>query len=234
MNKIARWGIGLVCGGAVLFALVGLLMFYSGEVNNKNTLILPTFSMVCLLIGGVMTIWDLAEKKALSFMASFFPAALILFFCSRKFNPLLDDPDIAVKVQFAGLVMGIFIPMIVLAWFGLRWNKRSVAKREEQERRQAEVDRAYLETIQKTVIVDSSHTATSQPKKSSMVGRAVVGDLLFGTTGAIIGAATAKHTVKEKHATTFLVYFTNGTTRAITVDNNSKEYRMYMSKLSAD
>lgn len=101
------------------------------------------------------------------------------------------------------------------------------------EEKQARIDQEYLDSILKTVIVDSSHTVTNNGVSTgSAVGRAVVGGALFGGVGAVVGASTAKNKITEKHSTTFLVYFTDGTQRAITVDNGSKQYNMYISKLS--
>lgn len=123
---------------------------------------------------------------------------------------------------------------------GLRSVKKSNQKAaivKEKERvaaeKQARIDQDYLDSIVKTVIVDSSHIVTNNGVSTgSAVGRAVVGGAIFGDVGAVVGASTAKNKVTEKHSTTFLVYFTDGTQRAITVDNGSKQYNMYISKLS--
>ena len=89
--------------------------------------------------------------------------------------------------------------------------------------------------IVKTKFIDSSHTATSTSRTStsSAIGRAAVGSMIAGPVGAVVGASTAKqrHTVNEHHTTTFMVYYSDGTHRHETVENNSSKYNLYMSKL---
>lgn len=87
--------------------------------------------------------------------------------------------------------------------------------------------------IVKTKIVDSSHTSSNQVSTGSAVGRAVVGNALFGGVGAVVGASTAKRKTKEHHTTTFLVYYDNGTTLHKTVENGTPLYEKYMAKLEA-
>ena len=90
-------------------------------------------------------------------------------------------------------------------------------------------------SIVKTKIVDSSHTATASSKTStaSAIGRAAVGSAIAGPIGAVVGASTAKQrtTVSEKHTTTFMIYFSDGSRKHETVDNNSQKYELYMRKL---
>lgn len=94
------------------------------------------------------------------------------------------------------------------------------------------------QSVMKTKIIDTSHTATSTAKvnTSSAIGRGVVGGMLAGPAGAIIGASTAKQDtkVKEHHSTTFMVYYSNGTRKHETVENGTELYNIYMSKLDVD
>lgn len=85
--------------------------------------------------------------------------------------------------------------------------------------------------IVKTKIIDTSHTSSDQVSTGSVVGRAVVGNALFGGVGAVVGASTAKKKTKEHHTTTFMVYYDNGMTQHKTVENGSKLYEKYMAKL---
>lgn len=94
---------------------------------------------------------------------------------------------------------------------------------------------ALSASVVKTKFIDSSHTATSTSRTStsSAIGRAAVGSMIAGPVGAVVGASTAKqrHTVNEHHTTTFMVYYSDGTHRHETVENNSSKYNLYMSKL---
>lgn len=85
--------------------------------------------------------------------------------------------------------------------------------------------------IIKTKILDSAHVITTQKKAGSTIARAAVGGVIAGDAGALIGASTAKKQVKEKHTTTFLVYYEGGTVVTKTVDNNSSEYHKLIDKL---
>ena len=91
------------------------------------------------------------------------------------------------------------------------------------------------QTVVKTIFIDSSHTATvtQNPRTGSAIGRAFVGGAIAGPAGAVIGAGTAKQkgNVNETHKTTFIVWYIDGHWEHKTVDNNSKLYNLYMSRL---
>ena len=94
----------------------------------------------------------------------------------------------------------------------------------------------YLEqNVLKTKIIDTSHTATStsRAKTGSSIGRAVVGGMIAGPVGSIVGAGTAKRKteVQERHTTTFMVFYKDGSRRHETVENGSKLYNFYMNKV---
>lgn len=83
----------------------------------------------------------------------------------------------------------------------------------------------------KTKFVDSSHTATSKTKTGSAVGRAAIGGLVAGPVGALVGAGTAKQKTVERHTTTFMVYYDDGSRKVETVSNGSYQYDRYMELL---
>lgn len=89
----------------------------------------------------------------------------------------------------------------------------------------------YRPVAVKTKFIDSSHTATSQIKTGSAVGRAAVGGLIAGPVGALVGAGTAKQKTVEHHTTTFMVYYDDGSRKAETVSNGSYQYKRYMELL---
>ena len=86
----------------------------------------------------------------------------------------------------------------------------------------------------KTKFIDSSHIATSQISTSSAVGRAVIGGVIAGSLGAIVGAGTAKQKITERHTTTFMVYYDDGSKKVDTVSNGSYIYDEYMKLLDLD
>lgn len=130
------------------------------------------------------------------------------------------------------LIPLVIVCVIILSKQGFKIRPKTQEEIKSEEK-QARIDREYMDSIVKTVIVDSSHIVVNDGRKTgSAIGRAVVGGAIFGDVGAVVGASTAKNKVTEKHSTTFLVYFTDGTQKAITVDNGSKQYNMYISKLS--
>lgn len=86
----------------------------------------------------------------------------------------------------------------------------------------------------KTRFVDSSHTVTSQTSTTSAIGRAVAGGMLAGSLGAIVGAGTARQKHVERHSTTFMVYYDDGSRKAETVMNGTHIYDEYMKLLDMD
>lgn len=74
------------------------------------------------------------------------------------------------------------------------------------------------DNVVKTKFVDAAHTAIAQTR--------VVGTFLWG--------ALAKKKAQEHHQTTFMVYYRNGSRDHKTVDNSSKLYHLYMSRLELD
>lgn len=87
------------------------------------------------------------------------------------------------------------------------------------------------ERVVKTQIVDSASNATSKVNTGDAVKRAVVGGVLFGETGAVVGAVTAQRDIKENRRVTFLVYYKDGYKNLRTVDYGSELYQLFMSRL---
>jgi hypothetical protein len=90
--------------------------------------------------------------------------------------------------------------------------------------------RARNEVV-RTVLVDSSHTATARTKATSAAARGAIGGALFGPLGMVAGAVSGKKKVTEHHTTTFLVYYRDGTRETETVENGTELYNLYMNKL---
>lgn len=119
----------------------------------------------------------------------------------------------------------VFIPVMI-------WSANNDKKKE------AEKLETARQTVVKTKFIDSSHTVTqtATPKTGSAIGRAVVGDTVAGPVGAIVGASTAKQkvTTEEKHETTFMVWYSDGTRKHETVANGTELYNFYMDMLDLD
>lgn len=77
-----------------------------------------------------------------------------------------------------------------------------------------------LDEIKKTVIVET-HTSKDN---DSATNRAIVGALLFGATGAIVGATSAQ----DKSFTTFLIIYNDDSRITQTVENGSTLYNHYI------
>ena len=185
-------------------------------------LLLSPIALVVTIIFAIMkkSVW----KKSLLLTLILFVVSMIIGFGGRLYQ------------YNAYIVYTIGCVIIMCCLFAvLRKASKDADKARKllsNDEKQARIDQEYLDSIIKTVIVDSSHIATSNVSTGSAVGRAVVGGAVFGGIGAVVGASTAKHKVTEKHSTTFLVYYVDGTQKAITVDNGSKQYNMYLSKLA--
>ena len=66
------------------------------------------------------------------------------------------------------------------------------------------------------VTIHSASTSTAKTNTGSMIGRAVVGKVLLGNTGAVIGGATASKTIEHSESTSIV---SHDYTVIITVDN---------------
>ena len=73
----------------------------------------------------------------------------------------------------------------------------------EKEKRQRALDDGILV---KTKILDVNTEYVSKTSITNAVGRAVIGNMIAGRTGALIGAATADRTEQERKKTTFRLY----------------------------
>ncbi len=101
----------------------------------------------------------------------------------------------------------------------------------EKEKRQRALDDSILV---KTKILDVNTEYVSKTSITNAVGRAVIGNMIAGRTGALIGAATADRTEKEHKKTTFRLYYRSGREKIVTVPNGSKEWLEYMDKLEEE
>lgn len=83
-------------------------------------------------------------------------------------------------------------------------------------------------TIVSVRILDSTGPVYgSRTSTTSAVGRAIVGDMLAGPTGAFIGAATAKQTPQRfsEGTMTFRITWSDGSQTTETVSKDSPQYR---------
>lgn len=122
------------------------------------------------------------------------------------------------------------IPTLV-AFFNKQYRKEylpSTAEIRENERRQLD------EKILKTRYMSGDTVVTSKLSTSSAVGRAVVGNAIAGDVGAIVGASTAKQKTKEKHTTTFLVFYKDGHKNLETVEDGTLRFEVYVDKLEIE
>lgn len=72
----------------------------------------------------------------------------------------------------------------------------------------------------------SGMVATEQIEKQSALGRAVVGGVLFGSTGAIIGAMTAEEK-KKKQFFYVINYESNGEAKAVILSDNGSNFNSF-------
>lgn len=122
----------------------------------------------------------------------------------------------------AGVLLGLYFLYCVL-WTideNMPVTKRYRMEPERQGRRE--------KTIVSVRILDSSGPVYgSKTSTASAVGRAFVGDMLAGPTGAFIGAATAKQTPKKfsEGTMTFRITWSDGSQTTETVSKDSIRYK---------
>ena len=129
-------------------------------------------------------------------------------------------------LAFVFAVIPFFVP-----YFDKQYRKEhlpSTAEIRENERQQLD------EKILKTRYMSGDTIVTSKTSTSSAVGRAVVGNAIAGDVGAIVGASTAKQKVKEKHTTTFLVFYKDGHKNLETVEDGTLQFEVYVDKLEIE
>ena len=191
-------------------------------------ILIAGFSMFAVPIVLAITV-ILAMRKKISWKtAAYYTAWTITLFLvflglCKYVRPYFEDP------------MNLYVMLTLFTVLLIAPSMYKSYRKDQDVIKRMEADAVNWERkVVKTRIVDSSHIATSRPSTSSAVGRAVVGGAFFGRLGAFIGALTAKEKVTEKHSTTFLVTLDDGSTYYKTVDNNSRWYHVYMTKLEVD
>ena len=130
-------------------------------------------------------------------------------------------------------ILAIIIAIIPISvpYFDKQYRKEylpSTAEIRENERRLLD------EKILKTRYMSGDTVVTSKLSTSSAVGRAVVGNAIAGDVGAIVGASTAKQKTKEKHTTTFLVFYKDGHKNLETVEDGTLQFEVYVDKLEIE
>ena len=78
----------------------------------------------------------------------------------------------------------------------------------------------------KTKILD--HGSGNLVGSGGGVGRAIVGGALFGSTGAIVGAATRKQKYAQTQYTMFKVWYPDGHTEIEQVEHGTAKYKKYL------
>ena len=131
-----------------------------------------------------------------------------------------------------GVLALVFVAIpILVPFFDKQYRKEylpSTAEIREKERRLLD------EKILKTRYMSGDTVVTSKLSTSSAVGRAVVGNAIAGDVGAIVGASTAKQKTKEKHTTTFLVFYKDGHKNLETVEDGTLQFEVYVDKLEIE
>lgn len=129
------------------------------------------------------------------------------------------------------------IPFFV-PYFDKQYRKEYLPSNAEiQEKKQREYEeqkRQIADKILKTRYMNGDTVVTSKLSASSAVGRAVVGNAIAGDIGAIVGASTAKQKTKEKHTTTFLVFYKDGHKNIETVEDGTLQFEVYVDKLEIE
>lgn len=85
-----------------------------------------------------------------------------------------------------------------------------------------------FKTIQKTVIVsDDSRKSVTSGVARGAVGGVLLGAVGLGPVGVVAGAMSAKN----KKTTTFLIIYTDGSRKTVTVKTNSSDFKKYVKYL---
>lgn len=79
---------------------------------------------------------------------------------------------------------------------------------------------SILKTIEKTRIIDTD----SRKSFSSSIIKSSIGGWFFGPVGFLGGSLSAKN----RKSTTFLIFYTDGSRKTVTVRNNSFDYKRYI------
>lgn len=220
-----------------LFMLVIAFSIDTAELTNEMMLLPPALAFGTQCYGAVLGLFGVLKPNSGRFKRGLFLGlfGLMLMLTVPAINSNADNA----ALFWSAIGVSVAVLLVISVIEASRSSKAMAQKRQElaeqkvlSEEKEKQTDQEYLDSILKTVIVDASHTATTQVNTGSAVGRALVGGALFGGAGAVVGASTAKRNVHESHKTTFLVYFKDGTQRGIEVENGSKQYRMFMCKLS--
>lgn len=136
----------------------------------------------------------------------------------------MDVRDTINIIIFFFVAMIIGMPILIIV--GLKTDK----KREED----MKSGQNGYNRIAWTEIADSTHRTSERTKAGSALVRGAVGGALLGPVGALAGASSAKKEVYHEDKTTFVIFYENGQRDVKTVDNDSVEYRVYLSYVGAD
>lgn len=207
------------------------------ELTNEMTLLLPALAFGTQCYGALLGLFGVWKANNDRFKRGVFLGAFGL--ALMLIAPALNRNAHNAILFWSAIGISVAVVLVISIIEANHSSKAMVQRQQElaeqkklSEEKEKKYDQEYNDSILRTVIVDSSHIATTRANTGSAVGRAMVGGALFGPAGAVVGAGTAKRKVRESHKTTFLVYFKDGTQRGIEVENGSKQYKMFMSKLS--
>ena len=159
------------------------------------------------------------------FASSFIPAIVLI-----NGDPVIPWGFIAVGVAFLALIISNIVLVAPISKKMQKIEDYENAQEEKKKyieetlRKQQEACTqdlmSKLDQIKKTVIIET-HTGKDN---ADVMNRGVVGALLFGATGAIVGAATSE----DKTITTFLIIFNDDTRTTQSVENGSTLYNHFI------
>lgn len=180
----------------------------------------------------------ISERKALMkkvntilgciFAVSFIPAIVLI-----NGDPVIPWGFLAVGITFLALIISNIVLVAPISKKMRKVEDYENAQQIEKDNIEAQLCKQQeataqdallkLDEIKKTVIVET-HTSKDN---DSATNRAVVGALLFGATGAIVGATSAQ----DKSFTTFLIIYNDNSRTTQTVENGSTLYNHYIKYL---
>jgi len=177
----------------------------------------------------------ISERKALMkkvnmVLGCIFAISFILAIVLINGDPAIPWGFIAVGVVFLALIISNIVIIAPVSKKMQKVEDYENARQKEKDNIEAQLRKQQeataqdallkLDDIKKTVIVET-HTSKDN---DSATNRAVVGALLFGATGAIVGATSAH----DKSFTTFLIIYNDDSRTTQTVENGSTLYNHYI------
>ena len=208
--------------------------------------ITAVIAFIVFVICSIAAIVNYKRKKLFWTLHRFWAINSLLFIIVSIF--LIANERVITKTigaEWSILVIGLYLVSFFLVYITPSFRKdyaawKSIPKPvyptiKEQIAQERESWKQQLgENIVKTKYMSGHHVTTTKTSTSSAVGRAVVGGAIAGDVGAIVGVSTAKQKVKEKHTTTFLVFYKDGHKKLDTVEDDTLLFEVYVDKLEIE